>query len=348
MSAILPDDLRAVLQAYGLTPERWGPAGGTAGRTWRVDTAAGSWFVRRRGPRTSTDERVEFDQGLRRHLRVRGFPAYPAVDGPDGRPWLRVGDGVFEVYAWVAGRGLEPELAERARVPAAVTLALFHRLAADYDVPCEPLVPQFGHYPEPIQPRDRFDQPGAFLEAALQLVRAHATPANRPAFKRACERLVWFQDAYYELQKGLPRDVIHGDYNGCNLLFRDDGEVTGVFDWDWAWRDTRVRDVGEGILFFGARRDAAPDGGSIWSLTQCPRFDTEPMRMFLAAYHRAAPLSADELRAVPLAMLGRWIACRTEGAMKVPTERRAEFLLAGFETPFEWYNREAERLLIGL
>ncbi len=336
----------AVLAHWALDGATVRAAGGTAGRTWRVERDGRAWFVRRRGARTSAPERIAFDHGLRGLLAESGFPTVAPLEAPAGGRFVVGEDGVYEVYWWVDGLGLTPDIAERGRLKVAAVLARFHELAAAYQAPCEERVPQFGHYPIAVEQHPRFDHPEAFA-AVIAFVRdSYATPSQVPAVERATEWVRWLGQAYSdEVYAKLPKSVIHGDFNGCNLLFASDGRVVGVFDYDWAWRDTRVRDVGEALFFFGACRDEAPDTGSIWSLTACPRFDTARMADFLHSYRQASPLSDDELAATPLAMLGRWVACRTEGAMKVPERRRAEFLLADFEVPFRWYQAEAEKLL---
>ncbi len=332
--------LTYVLREWDLDATAVSPAGGTAGRTWRVAAGGQAWFVRRRGARTATPERVAFDHGLRRWLAGNGFPAVAPARQATGD------DGVYELYPWVDGEPLTPALAERCRPPVAHTLAWFHRLAAAYDAPCEPLLPQFGHYPEPPAPSPRFDDPRVLADAVAQVARLYGRREDSAALGRAERWVAWLAERYGAARYArLPQGVIHGDFNGCNLLFAANGAVAGVFDYDWAWRDTRVRDVGEALFFFGAQRERPLDGGDIWSLTACPRLALEPMREFLVAYQAALPLSPAELQAVPLAMLGRWVACRTEGVMKVPTERRVEFLLAEFERPFEWVAQHAERLL---
>jgi len=68
------------------------------------------------------------------------------------------------------------------------------------------------------------------------------------------------------------------------------------------------------------------------------------MRKVVSAYEEVSPLSAAEREALPLAMLARWACIRCEGVMKVPRNRRAEFLLMEFERPFEWFNSEGRRL----
>lgn len=344
-----PAPPRPVLAAYGLQPLAISSAGGTAGRTWRVDTAAGPRFLRRRGPRTSSPHRIAFDHGLRDHLIAHDFPTAAPLPTTLGERCVRLDDGVYEAYPWVDGCSLRPEFAAEARVPAAEALARFHTIAANYNGVCERTVPQFGHYPRPVPESDRFDCPTAFFGAVGQLQEWVADDAERSAMVRARQWVAWLYSVYSgKTWRRLPIGIIHGDYNAANLLFDPDGQVAGVFDFDWAWRDTRVRDVGEGLFFFGATREAATDGGSIWSLTVCPRFDEDGMLSFLRAYDRLAPLTAEELQAVLLAMLGRWVACRLEGAMKVPEADRVRFATWEFDRPFRWYQQRAEALLAAL
>ncbi len=196
-------------------------------------------------------------------------------------------DGVYEAYPWVPGQSLQPAVAAAARVPAAEALARFHELAAGYDGVCETMVPQFGHYPRPIPAAARFDWPIAFVAALEHLQPLAQNNAERAALVRARSWVAWLYGQYSASRWGrLPKGVIHGDYNACNLLFDEVGQVAGVFDFDWAWRESRVRDVGEGLFFFGAARDEATDGSDIWSLTACPRFDEAGLLEFLRAYHR--------------------------------------------------------------
>ena len=339
----MPDTecLRAVLTAYGVRPRQVSEAGGTAGRTWRVATEDAEYFVRRRGVRTSAPARIAFDHALRKHLAGRGSYVTPPLPARDGASYVRSEGGIYELYPWVDGLPFQPARAAASRADAARVLAWFHREAGSLDATCEPLLPQFGHYPAPIEPRRFFDHPQALLEAARFVATAYDTPADRDTLRRAVDRVQWLGDTYGALIDALPHAVIHGDYNHCNMLYDEDGRILGLFDFDWSRPDVRIRDVGDGMLFFGARRDDMPDGGDIWSLTACPVLDTAAMLEFVAAYHSASPLTPEEQRAVPLAMLGRWVAMRLEGVMKVPEHRRAEFFLWSLDIPFEWYGRDA-------
>ncbi len=332
-----------ILAEYGFEPEEIRPGGGTAGGSWRVRGAGGDYFLRRRGPRTSTPERIRFDHGLRRHLAEKGLPVFPPLEARGGRSWVPGEDGVYEVYPWIQGTPLDPARREREGRNAALALARLHRASLDYSGRCEPILPQFGHYPVEIPARERFDHPEALLAAVEFVAEAYGVLSRRQELAHARDRVRRLRDEYLEICERLPVGVIHGDYNACNLLFSGEGEVAGIFDFDWAWRDSRVRDVATGLFFFGGRRDGRIDGGDIWSLTACPHLELESLAAVAAAYHGEYPLSGDEIEALPVAMLGAWVAWRTEGVMKAPEEDRARFLLASFDVPFRWVEENRER-----
>ena len=337
--------LGRVMAACGLGVDCASRAGGTAGRTWRVRRGRSDYFVRRRGVRTATPRRIAYDHGLRRHLADGGFCATPPLAGRDGRTWIEIDSHVYDVYPWVDGEGISARTVELARTPAATALARLHETARSYEAPCEPLVPQFGHFDAGFRPSARFDDPAAVLEVIAHVTETYSHNANRDALRRAADRAAWLAEAYGPALYGaLPRYVIHGDYNCHNLLFTPAGQVAGVFDFDWAWRDVRVHDIADAVFFFGARRDWSAGPADIWRLTACPRFDLAPMRHVVSAYQAISPLTAVEREALPLAMLARWVSIRCEGVMKVPPPRRAEFLLTAFERPFEWFDTEGQQL----
>lgn len=334
--ASLPD---SVFLGYGWRPGPTAAGGGTAGRTWLVETGEERCFVRQRGLRTSTEQRVRFDHGFRAHLRERGFPTAAPLTTLAGKTWIEHEAGWFEAYPYVEGRPYSLSLPARVRETAARALAELHRLGADYPGQCEELVPQFGSYPVPISMRPWFDAAEAQLEAMDYAARTWATPETVKLFDRALERIRATGDAYDPSREALPRCAIHGDYNCFNLLFWDDGDVAGVFDFDWAWKEVRLMDIATGVFFFGTSRAGALDSSSIWSLTDCPVFSVETTAAFVGAYEACTPLSKEEREALPDAILSRWISWRLEGAVKVPPDRRAEFVLHRFFEPFDWWDR---------
>ncbi|MCC7493363.1 MAG: phosphotransferase [Fimbriimonadaceae bacterium] len=337
--------LQQLLAAWGRRADEAIGAGGTAGRTWQVVSGGQRFFLRRRGPRTAGPARIAFDHGLRDHLVAHGFPTVAPLPTITGDRAVATAEGVYELYPWVTGEPYSAALAELARPQVARCLATFHRLAAAFRGACEPLVPQWTHYADPIAPRRRFDDPAGLAAAVEQVAARWARPGDGARLTALRRWLAWWTAAWSDAaHDALPAGVIHGDFNGANLLLQPDGRVAGVFDFDWAWRAPRVRDVGEALLFFGARRDAL-SGGDIWSLTACPRFEPAPLQQWLAAYHAVAPLTPAELAAVPLALCGRWLACRTEGVMKVPEPQRVRFLTLALDVPLRWCDTAAASLL---
>ena len=317
------------------------PAGGTAGRTWRVATAGRAYFLRLRGVRTSTRERLVFDHGLRAHLAGRGIPTAVARPTKDGRRWLSLAGRVFELYPFVEGRpfdfGSSIELKNAARA-----LARFHDGSRDYAPPEEhPLeIAQYAWVGLCDGTSDRMDDPAlqvANIEAILNVSRtAEEKAAARWALGRA-QRLLHVNagEPYHPLLGW----VIHGDYTPANLLFSTRGEVAGIFDFDWAMPGPRCRDIGDALYFFaGCRR--AIDSGSIWTLTHAVPFDLDRCVTFLKTYHETSRLSDAELDAVPPAFEGRWLSIRIEGMAKVPEADRLSFFGRGdIHVPPEWLDR---------
>jgi homoserine kinase type II len=131
-----------------------------------------------------------------------------------------------------------------------------------------------------------------------------------------------------EVYGRLPEAVIHGDLHPGNVLFRG-GAVAGIFDFDWANRWERVRDVGDGLLFFAARRGQPMHPGDIWSLTEAVDIDVSSAGAFLGAYESVTPLSAAEREGLPVVMSARWMQIRIRGMRKVRIEERFRFLHRG-------------------
>jgi Ser/Thr protein kinase RdoA (MazF antagonist) len=336
--------LASVLAHYGLRPADVQPVGGTAGGSWKVSVPPACYFVRRRGKRTATEERTRFDLGLRRFLAERGFPTQSPLRAASGDDHVRLGGDVYELYRWVDGELLDPRRRAEVQEPVVALLADFHKLAAAYPARCESVVPQFSLHACSGLGSTHFDDPRIQAQV-LELIRSGEEDGNTlRQFDQALDRVRWLSSSYGPLLAALPRYTIHGDFTSANVLFAPSGEIAGLFDFDWAWRDTRIRDVADGALFFGAEWATGLDPADIWSLTSCPRLDTSQMAAFIEAYGRELPLSRAERRGIPFAILARWVSMRLENAPKAPPHRRTQFLLKEFAVPFEWYETEGRRL----
>ena len=343
-------DPGAILAEYSLgAVYRVTETGGTAGKTWKVFTSCGDYFLRLRGLRTSSEARLQFDHGLREHLVAHGVPTATAIRTVRGERWLSRQGRTYELYPFVVGRPFCPhhkyEIANAARA-----LARYHQVAARYEPPSserEPIA-QYTTLGFSDEVSDRMDDPHLQAVQLRAISRKVTQSDDRRVVEWAMARVERLQQAYagnaYERLDGW---VIHGDYTPANLLFSEQGEVTGIFDLDWALPGARCRDVADGLYFF-ATRPREIDSGEIWSLTDAAELDVERCCVFLHAYHEIAPLAPQEIEAIPLAFAGRWISIRLEGMAKVQERERFCFFSRDIARPLLWLDAHWPTLREGL
>ena len=144
-----------------------------------------------------------------------------------------------------------------------------------------------------------------------------------------------YAGAAYDRLKGW---IIHGDYTPANLLFSEDGEVVGIFDFDWAVPGARCRDVADALYFFATQRPRTIDPSDIWSLTDAADFAPDRCVVFLNAYQSIAPLAPHEIEVIPSAFAARWFSIRLEGMAKVNKDERFRFFSRQIEKPLLWLD----------
>jgi Ser/Thr protein kinase RdoA (MazF antagonist) len=99
-----------------------------------------------------------------------------------------------------------------------------------------------------------------------------------------------------ELITGLPEQLVHGDLTPANLLLRRPGTVSGFIDFDHLPTAPRVWDLARYL----SRRMRLR-----WRGTRPVADRLAHIAPLLAGYHHVAPLTADELAAIPaLIMIG--------------------------------------------
>lgn len=314
-------------------------AGGTAGRTWKVSASSGDYFLRLRGVRTSTEARLRFDHGLRDHLMARGVPTASAVQTRTGSKWVYLSGRVYELYPFVMGRPFRPD-SEREIANAAKALAGFHKAAADYRPSSiqKESIAQYTTLGFSHEVSYRMDDPRLQIANMLRMRDLAASDRDRELIDRCIARVERSMQFYagpeYDRLTGW---IIHGDYTPANLLFSQDGEVVGIFDFDWALPGARCRDVADGLYFF-ATRPREIDSSDIWSLTDAADFDLDRCVIFLEAYQSVAPLASHEIDALPWAFAGRWFSIRLEGMAKVHEDDRFLFFSRQVEKPLFWLD----------
>lgn len=301
--------------------------GGTASPKSIVETERGRFLLRRRRAEFCADAVVRFDHALLEILHGQGIPCPYPVRTKEGKTWVRLRGAVYEVYPWMEGRPFDPEnlrqLAEVGR-----TLGRFHATMQDIQLGGRKIWKREDH-PDLIRPiltsvlNEGPPDPVANTVRVLDEELAHVQ-----------ER--WPDGAY----KQLPQRIIHGDLHPGNVKFCGD-RVSGIFDWDWANRQAKIRDVSDGLLFFAFTRPAPIDPDDIYSLTQAWTADRDRSRIFLDAYREHEEITEAEWEALPWLMRSRWIQIRVRGMRKVPEEERWSFLMRDIMDPLRWLEHKS-------
>jgi len=329
--------LRRVLDNYDIGAlRRVARHGGTAGRNWKVETTCGTWLLRTRGTRTSSDEAVALDHSLRRHLVSRGVPTAAPVVRRDGLTFTRLGERAYEVYPFVPG--LACKSASDAQLQSAGRgLAAFHRAASDFPlIRATAPVAQYASLDIP-EASARPEDP-ALLAQAYERLAADAQSGPSAEAAKCCRLWVARLRTEFGLARydALPHVLTHGDYTLANLLFDEHGGLAGIFDLDWARWAPRIRDLADGMFFIGAVRRTPLAPADIWSLTETADLSIERCVLWLRAYAEPDPLGHEELGTLPLAFAARWLSVRAEGTAKVSPEERARFCFRDIVAPLDW------------
>lgn len=207
------------------------------------------------------EEEVRFEHSVINHLIERGFELVAGVIRTrDGKTYVRQlddgGEAVFyaifdflpgeDKYTWV-----NPDCGEDELRNAASVLARFHEAVFD------------------LQPAGKRYEP-----QIVDLLPAIAENAERcAAIAGETEFDVYFLDnlgpilettrntlsAISAEYAGMVHQVIHCDYHPGNLKFQD-GEIVGLFDFDWSKVDARCFDVALAMTYFCTAWEGEEDG----------------------------------------------------------------------------------------
>jgi homoserine kinase type II len=256
---------------------------------WRVETAGGQYFLKRRHNSLSKPRLIEAQHQLIQHLCDAGFPAPQPVPTRHGPPYLDLDDEIYELYPYIAGALCD--VRRPAHWAAAVrTLARYHQTVAVFDHPAL-------HWPD-----ERYG-PTALAGIVGRLRQAWRGRTDE-GLDALVARLVAHADdlrerfaAYAE----LPALIIHGDYHAGNLILQGD-TVVGVVDFDLAHRCWRAMEVAEALIFFATQRTRRLE-----HVVYAGVLDLQAVGRFIETYSAASALSRAELEALPHLVRTIWL-----------------------------------------
>ena len=290
-------------------------AGGTANRNYVVTHEGIRYFLRQRSPRYISTDQIAFDHALMRHLSERGVRGPNPIITKSGDTFVRVGEDVYELHAYLPGEPLDWHNLEHLRV-AARSLRRWHEAAESFAPPVRK------QWPREDAPGDIRAGLGELREELHEEAQCAVLDTLATWADRIEEKLP--DEAFW----ALPCQVVHGDFHPGNLHVA--GDELGLFDLDCASWQPRARDLADGILYLCARRDGPFDASSIERLTR--ECWLEPARncVFLDAY---GPITPEEQEALPWLVAARWIYSRVRGRIKLPREKWPAYVTEGVLTP---------------
>jgi Ser/Thr protein kinase RdoA (MazF antagonist) len=303
--------------------------GGTANKNFLVKCKSGMYVLRRKNPKYSMPEWVCFEADFLRHLHSEGLPVPVPVKAADGSLWISCENDIYELFTFLEGLPFSGSISQIRS--AGRLLGLYHNAAGKYDTKGKK---QLERYDNPVRIT-------AFLEQYISENRANILSCQLETLNRmlahANSILGKMPDTVYS---ELQQTVIHGDYHPANLLYRDDC-ISGLFDFDWASLQPRVRDIADGVLFFACDRDKPIDSTDIYSLNQSCRFNQGKFEAFMDEYLAASGdcgITAAEAGLLPEFMKTRLLNCRVQGAPKVPDSAKPFILTNGILESLNWID----------
>lgn len=242
-------------------------------------------------------EEIEFEHSIINYLVRKNFALVAGIirtrDGKTYVERLEGGEGTFyalfdflpgeDRYTWVNPACSQGELADAAGV-----LARFHDAVFDlvprgkrYEPRIVDLLPAIAANAQKCADKTKGTVFDAYLLKHLAALQKSIQRTTRALDGRAC--------------RDIPQQVIHCDYHPGNMKFQN-GDITGLFDFDWSKIDVRCFDVALALTYFCAR----------WPGEEQGALDLGKAAMFLRAYqdalketHEPGPLSDVELECLP-------------------------------------------------
>jgi homoserine kinase type II len=299
----LTDELAIVLSHYNIgvvEAIQEFPRGSRRSPKLLLRTESGLYLLKRRARGKDDPFKVAFCHALQLYLAGKKFPL-PHLIGTrkDNNSMLQWKGNIYELFEYIKGTSYDNSL--EATADAGKTLAIFHKVLAEYEPEYEPPMGSY-HAARSV---------AASFEAIPKTISKVMPDTSRDEIDQVHEVVKFQQTAYNEAamhvnELGLsdwPMQIAHSDWHPGNMLFRGPRAVA-VIDYDSSRPQQRVLDIANGALQFsilGGGDDPA----------QWPDFiDEARYQAFLKAYDDVpgCTISRAELRTIPWLMIEALIA----------------------------------------
>lgn len=310
--------------------------GGTANANYLVQCDDGHYVLRRRNPKYSVIEWIEYEIEYLEHISHKGIEVPVPLKNKQGKGWTSASEYVYQLSPYLDGDPFDAQN-ERHVPEAGAFLGRLHSA--------------LGHF-KPVAVKDwpRYDDPNRMLEILQTVLADHASriSTSESATLRYVEENIKqiLNNVPDNKYHALPKVTVHGDYHPANVKYRDQ-EICALFDFDWISLQPRMKDVVDGLIYFSGIRPALIDGGSIYSLTQGCTFDVDKSLSFIQAYQQnhGLPLQPEEVVALPFMIRARLIHSRMQALPKIPADQHIMMLTREMEIPLNWLDQYEDQLL---
>lgn len=256
------------------------------------------YFLRKYN-RFADENRINFEHDFLTFLKTNGLDIIPAViKTKEGSTFIQNQEldkaYFYAVYEFLEGkdryRWFEDTTPPDVCYKIGVAVAKFHNLSSKYDT-SRYAVEEPGVYYMMDEFKTRFTE---FSKLPFNSIYHQTFCSNLDEVMAAMDNILTSIDP--KTIESLPKVTVNGDLHQGNMKYDEDGNVVGLFDFDWIKTDTRLFEVAGLLLYLVTSWQAANDG----------EIYLEKLSATMEGYQRTlrecdnlAPLNATEAKLLP-------------------------------------------------
>ncbi len=285
--------------------------GGTASTKYIIRTPVKKYLLKQRRREFCPPDVIRFDHSVILFLKKNGFPVTLPEKTSGGERFFRSGEDVYELFEFV--EGLEDFIPgdKRQITNVAATLGRIHKTLQRFS-------------PDGKKAWRREFHPSLLKnEVESHIQRLPEIFSGRDTIKRILKELDMLIKDFNTAK--MTHSIVHGDYTNTNVKFKN-GDVSGIFDFDWTSYQNTLYDISRGIVFFCFRRNSPVDGSDIRSLVQPCKVDITGTKVFMEAYRKEFTFTRTDAESLPYAIKEVILGARIRAMRKVPDSDKPTML----------------------